>query len=78
MQLVEAGSFLTPNPMSISTKKGDEGMTDLMYGRRVSKTEIRVEAGGAIDELNASLGLARVSSDCSGVGALPNISEDAA
>ena len=30
-----------------------------MYGRRVSKTHPRVEACGAVDELNAALGLAR-------------------
>ncbi len=32
-----------------------------MYGRRVSKTHPRVEAYGAVDELNAALGLARAS-----------------
>ncbi|MEY2563408.1 MAG: cob(I)alamin adenosyltransferase [Verrucomicrobiota bacterium] len=31
-----------------------------MYGRRVPKTDARVEAYGCVDELNASLGLARV------------------
>jgi cob(I)alamin adenosyltransferase len=46
--------------MSISTKRGDDGKTDLLYGRRVSKTHPRVIAGGAIDELNAALGLVRV------------------
>jgi len=45
--------------MSIVTKTGDSGMTGLMYGRRVPKTHPRVEACGAIDELNAALGLAR-------------------
>ena len=30
-----------------------------MFGRRVPKTDIRVEAYGAVDELNAALGLAR-------------------
>ena len=34
-------------------------MTDLMFGRRISKTSIRFEALGSIDELNASIGLAR-------------------
>jgi len=34
-------------------------MTGLMYGRRVPKTHLRVETCGAIDELNAALGLAR-------------------
>ncbi|HTA95543.1 MAG TPA: cob(I)yrinic acid a,c-diamide adenosyltransferase [Verrucomicrobiae bacterium] len=45
--------------MSIVTKTGDSGMTGLMYGRRVPKTHLRVETCGAIDELNAALGLAR-------------------
>jgi cob(I)alamin adenosyltransferase len=45
--------------MSIVTKTGDEGATGLMYNRRVSKCHTRVEAGGAVDELNATLGLAR-------------------
>lgn len=45
--------------MSIVTKTGDSGTTSLMYGRRVPKTHPRVEAFGAVDELNAALGLAR-------------------
>jgi cob(I)alamin adenosyltransferase len=45
--------------MSISTKTGDGGTTALMYGRRVSKTDPRVEAYGTVDELNAAIGVAR-------------------
>lgn len=45
--------------MSIATKTGDEGETSLMYGRRVPKTDARVDAYGCVDELNAALGLAR-------------------
>ena len=45
--------------MSIVTKTGDQGTTALMYNRRVSKHHARVEAAGAIDELNAGLGLVR-------------------
>ncbi len=45
--------------MSITTQKGDGGETDLLFGRRVPKTHPRVVTCGAIDELNASLGLAR-------------------
>src|SRR5258708_32790359 len=45
--------------MSIVTKTGDRGQTALMYNRRVSKCHPRVEAYGAVDELNAALGLAR-------------------
>jgi cob(I)alamin adenosyltransferase len=47
--------------MSIVTKTGDQGETSLMYGRRVPKTDPRVEACGGIDELTAALGLARAS-----------------
>jgi cob(I)alamin adenosyltransferase len=45
--------------MSIATKTGDNGTTALMYNRRVPKNHPRVEAYGAVDELNAALGLAR-------------------
>lgn len=45
--------------MSIATRTGDAGTTGLMYNRRVSKCHPRVEAYGAVDELNAALGLAR-------------------
>lgn len=46
------------------TKTGDTGTTALMYGQRVLKCHPRVEAYGAVDELNAALGLARsVASD---------------
>jgi len=48
--------------MSIATKTGDGGTTGLMYNRRVSKCHPRVEACGAVDELNAALGLARAAS----------------
>jgi cob(I)alamin adenosyltransferase len=45
--------------MSIATKTGDAGETSLMYGRRVPKTDARVDAYGCVDELNAALGMAR-------------------
>lgn len=45
--------------MSIATKTGDAGETSLMYGRRVFKSDPRVEVYGCVDELNAALGLAR-------------------
>jgi cob(I)alamin adenosyltransferase len=47
--------------MSIATKTGDDGTTALMYGRLVQKIHPRIEACGAMDELNAALGLARAS-----------------
>jgi cob(I)alamin adenosyltransferase len=49
--------------VSIATKTGDDGMTALIYGRRVPKTNPRIEACGAVDELNAALGLARASAE---------------
>ena len=45
--------------MSIATKQGDGGQTSLVGGIRVSKADLRVEAYGTIDELNAALGFAR-------------------
>ena len=49
--------------MSIVTKTGDQGTTALMYGRRVPKNHPRVEAYGAVDELNAALGMARATAE---------------
>jgi cob(I)alamin adenosyltransferase len=49
--------------MSIVTKTGDKGETALMYGRRVSKGNPRVDAYGCVDELNAALGVARAFSE---------------
>lgn len=46
--------------MSIVTRTGDAGTTGLMFNRRVPKHHPSVEACGAVDELNAALGLARV------------------
>lgn len=45
--------------MKIYTKTGDNGETSLFGGGRVSKTHLRVEAYGTVDELNSLLGLAR-------------------
>ena len=56
--------------MSIVTKAGDSGTTKLMYGERVSKADLRVEAYGTIDELNSFLGLARAHCDDAGINAI--------
>jgi len=44
--------------MSIVTKTGDKGTTSLLGGQRVPKTDLRIEAYGTVDELNASIGVA--------------------
>ena len=41
----------------IYTKTGDKGQTSLFGGKRVSKDDLRIEAIGTIDELNAALGV---------------------
>ena len=46
--------------MSIATRKGDQGETDLLFGARCSKSHPRIHALGAVDELNASLGPLRI------------------
>jgi len=43
--------------MKIYTKKGDTGKTSLLGGTRVPKYNMRIEAYGTVDELNAYLGL---------------------
>lgn len=43
----------------VYTKTGDAGETSLCSGERVSKCCARVDAYGTVDELQASLGLAR-------------------
>jgi len=44
----------------IYTRTGDRGETALSNGERVPKHALRVEAYGSVDELNATLGLARL------------------
>jgi len=45
--------------MKIYTRTGDDGTTGLLGATRVPKHDARVEAYGCVDELNASLGVAR-------------------
>lgn len=47
----------------IYTKTGDAGETALGNGARVAKHSMRVNAYGTVDELNATIGLARLNSD---------------
>lgn len=55
--------------MRIYTRTGDEGDTGLFGGGRVLKDDPRVEAYGAVDELNAFIGMARA------IEAMPRIDE---
>ena len=41
------------------TKKGDDGTTSLLSGRRVPKTIQEIKAVGSLDELNSFVGLLR-------------------
>ena len=41
----------------IYTRTGDNGTTSLVGGKRVSKTDPRLDAYGTIDELNSFIGL---------------------
>lgn len=44
--------------MKIYTKKGDSGETHLFGGKKVWKDDLRINAYGSVDELNAILGIA--------------------
>jgi cob(I)alamin adenosyltransferase len=43
--------------MKIYTKTGDDGTTSLIGGKRVQKSDLRIEAYGTVDELNSWIGL---------------------
>ncbi|MGI8962613.1 MAG: cob(I)yrinic acid a,c-diamide adenosyltransferase [Bryobacteraceae bacterium] len=43
----------------IYTRTGDAGQTGLVGGQRVAKDDLRIECYGTVDELNASIGVAR-------------------
>jgi cob(I)alamin adenosyltransferase len=47
--------------MSVTTGRGDSGWTDLLFGGRARKDDLRVHAVGTLDELNSLLGLAKAS-----------------
>ncbi len=52
----------TGQTMKIYTRSGDDGSTSLFSGERVSKTSLRVEACGTLDELNCAIGATRAAS----------------
>ena len=43
--------------MRIYTRTGDDGTTSLFGGQRLNKDDMRIEAYGTLDELNAAMGL---------------------
>ena len=45
--------------MKIYTKTGDQGITSLLWGVRVPKSDLRIDAYGTLDELNSYVGLLR-------------------
>ena len=49
--------------MKVYTRRGDGGQTDLFGGQRVAKDHARVDAYGAVDELNAVIGVAAAASE---------------
>ena len=55
--------------MSIVTRTGDDGISGLLTGERVSKGSDRIEAYGTVDELNAVLGVCIAEIDSSGSSA---------
>lgn len=50
--------------MKVYTKTGDGGTTSLIGGKRVSKTDARVEAYGTIDELDSFVGMLKNLPEC--------------
>lgn len=60
----------------IYTRTGDAGQTALGDGTRVSKTSARVAAYGTVDELNATLGMARLHATGEMAAALARIQND--
>ena len=45
--------------MSVTTKTGDKGQTRLFTGQSIAKDDLRVETYGTIDQLTATIGMAR-------------------
>jgi cob(I)alamin adenosyltransferase len=60
----------------IATGTGDEGTTGLANGQRVRKDSARIAAYGAVDELNAALGLALVHLQGAPAGTLARVQRE--
>lgn len=63
--------------MGIVSRTGDKGTTALLFGRRVPKHHVRIEALGSVEELSAALGFAKVAlTDSTRVGFLGGVQLD--
>jgi len=60
----------------IYTRTGDDGTTGLVSGERRPKTDLSFEAIGAVDELNAAVGLARLQADGARADMLARLQND--
>lgn len=59
---------------SVTTKRGDAGQTDMLFGVRVTKNHPRMIALGSVDELNAALGHFRLlASTKESIELIPNL-----
>ncbi len=47
--------------VAITTKIGDKGKTNILFGHQIDKTSPILEVTGTVDELNAAIGIARSS-----------------
>ena len=62
--------------MKIYTKTGDQGLTGLLGGARVPKSDPRVSAYGDVDEANAAIGAAAAHADAGVARLLGGIQKD--
>ncbi|MFW6378409.1 MAG: cob(I)yrinic acid a,c-diamide adenosyltransferase [Nanoarchaeota archaeon] len=53
--------------MVITTKIGDKGKTNILFGHQIDKTDFRLEVCGTVDELNAAIGIARATVQAPGL-----------
>ncbi len=60
----------------IFTRGGDQGMTSLGDGKRIAKSDILIQAIGAVDEANAAIGVARLTTTGAADDALRRIQND--
>jgi cob(I)alamin adenosyltransferase len=60
----------------VVTRGGDGGQTSLGDGARVSKADARIEAMGAVDEANASIGVVRLHTEGAADAMLARVQND--